>query len=288
MRAQLLPALPPAPPVSPRRSTRPPATSAFAASPDLHGQPPAERRTSLAGVARRRARSDPFPVLLRIVLSKGVRSTATSPNQAIGDSNARPARRAWSSPRARGGCRSLDGALHTQRLSEGRGGCRRRSGRSRRTGPRRCARQQHTSTPQGRRPHHHRPRNTESGADRRGIGGHDVHQHHRHGAVLQEHSQRRPGLPDGGAPRGDVSLPARGKRHEEARRVHEVLLPGRDVQRRADDPQHPGDARGRVHRCLPGRRAPLQHSGPQGHGGSDHGHRVRPPHARARRRARRG
>ena len=47
--------------------------------------------------------------------------------------------------------------------------------------------------------------------------------------------------------------------------------------------EHPGHARGRVHRRLSGRRARLQHPGPAGHRGADHGHRVRPPHARARR-----
>ena len=50
---------------------------------------------------------------------------------------------------------------------------------------------------------------------------------------------------------------------KQAHAVHDVLLPAEDVRRRADDAQHPRDARGRVHRRLPGRRARLQHAGPE-------------------------
>ena len=73
---------------------------------------------------------------------------------------------------------------------------------------------------------------------------------------------------------------------EQADAVHDVLLPAEDVHRRADDAQHPRDARGCVHRRLSRRGARVQHPGPEGHGGANHGHRVRPPYPRARRRAR--
>ena len=47
------------------------------------------------------------------------------------------------------------------------------------------------------------------------------------------------------------------------------------------DAEHAGQPRGRVHRRLSGRRAPLLDRGPAGHRGADHGDRVRPPHARS-------
>ena len=55
----------------------------------------------------------------------------------------------------------------------------------------------------------------------------------------------------------------------------------------ADYAERARHARGRVHRRLPRRRARLLDPRPAGHGGADHGHRERPPHARARRRPRR-